>query len=234
MNEYAVELVNVSTHYYGEKRPAIRNITLRIPEGSFTLISGPNGSGKTTLLETALGLLRPSQGVIRILGYDIPREASKARRFCSYLPQDFMKPASEPFTAREIVAMGLSSKRPMGWLSERDWEQVDQVLSLLGMLEHARKPFGKLSGGQQQRVLLARALVRKPKLLLLDEPFSAMDRESRSLIARRTFPKLLNSGCTIVLVSHVPELESITPDLVVEMEGGVIREVLRANVHAPS
>ncbi|MCD6312227.1 MAG: ATP-binding cassette domain-containing protein, partial [Thaumarchaeota archaeon] len=159
MADYVVELLNVSTHYYGERRPAIRNVTLRIPSSTFTLIAGPNGSGKTTLLETILGLLKPSMGVVKMLGYDIPREASKARRFCSYLPQDFMKPASEPFTAREVVAMGLSSRKSMGWLSEEDWMQVDRMLSLLGMLEYADKPFGKLSGGQQQKVMLARALV---------------------------------------------------------------------------
>ena len=233
MADYVVELLNVSTHYYGERRPAIRNVTLRIPSSTFTLIAGPNGSGKTTLLETILGLLKPSTGVVKMLGYEIPREASKARRFCSYLPQDFMKPASEPFTAREVVAMGLSSRKSMGWLSEEDWMQVDRMLSLLGMLEYADKPFGKLSGGQQQKVMLARALVRNPKLLLLDEPFSAMDRESRSFITKTIFPRLLDSGCTVILVSHVFELESIAPNLIVEMREGRVEEVLYADVHAP-
>jgi len=232
--DHAVELLNVSTRYHGEKRPAIKDITLRIPYNTFTLIAGPNGSGKTTLLETILGLLKPSKGAIKMLGYEVPREASKARSLCSYLPQDFMKPASEPFTAREVVAMGLSSRKPMGWLSEKDWTQVDRVLSLLGMLQYADKPFGKLSGGQQQKIMLARALVRGPKLLLLDEPFSAMDRESRSFIAKTVLPNLLGSGCTVILVSHIFDLELITPNLMVEMREGKIEEVLYADVHTHS
>jgi len=232
LDRYAVELENVSTYYYGEKRPAIRNVSLRIPAGALVLITGPNGAGKTTLLETIIGILKARRGRIRVFDYEVPREAAKVRRMTSYVPQDFMKPPAEPFTAREVVAMGLSSLRPLGRLEESDWNRVDQVLELLGMSEHSEKPFGKLSGGQQQKIMIARALVRDPKLLLLDEPFSAVDRESRQLISRRIFPKLLNRGCTILFVSHHPEPGLLEPDVIVELQEGVLRKVIAQDVHA--
>ena len=232
MNRYAVELENVSTYYYGEKRPAIRDVSLRIPAGALVLITGPNGAGKTTLLETIIGILKARRGRIRVFDHEVPREAAKVRRMTSYVPQDFMKPPAEPFTAREVVAMGLSSMRPLGRLAESDWNRVDQVLELLGMSEHSEKPFGKLSGGQQQKIMIARALVRDPKLLLLDEPFSAVDRESRQLISRRIFPKLLNRGCTILFVSHHPEPGLLEPDIIVELQEGVLRKVITQDVHA--
>ena len=232
MDRCAVELENVSTYYYGEKRPAIRNVSLRIPAGALVLITGPNGAGKTTLLETIIGILKARRGRIRVFDHEVPREAAKVRRMTSYVPQDFMKPPAEPFTAREVVAMGLSSMRPLGRLAESDWNRVDQVLELLGMSEHSEKPFGKLSGGQQQKIMIARALVRDPKLLLLDEPFSAVDRESRQLISRRIFPKLLNRGCTILFVSHHPEPGLLEPDIIVELQEGVLRKVITQDVHA--
>ena len=232
MDRYAVELENVSTYYYGEKRPAIRDVSLRIPAGALVLITGPNGAGKTTLLETIIGILKARRGRIRVFDYEVPREAAKVRRMTSYVPQDFMKPPAEPFTAREVVAMGLSSMRPLGRLAESDWNRVDQVLELLGMSEHSEKPFGKLSGGQQQKIMIARALVRDPKLLLLDEPFSAVDRESRQLISRRIFPRLLNRGCTILFVSHHPEPGLLEPDVIVELQEGVLRKVIAQDVHA--
>ena len=92
MDRYAVELENVSTYYYGEKRPAIRDVSLRIPAGALVLITGPNGAGKTTLLETIIGILKARRGRIRVFDYEVPREAAKVRRMSSYVPQDFMKP----------------------------------------------------------------------------------------------------------------------------------------------
>jgi len=229
---YAVELEAVSTYYYGERRPAIRDITLRIPAGVLALIVGPNGAGKTTLLETILGLLRPRNGRVVTLGYEIPRMASRARALSSYLPQDFMKPPAEPFTAREVVAMGLASNNPAGRLSEGDWKRVDRALEMLGMLEYADKPFGKLSGGQQQKVLLARAIAREPKLLLLDEPFSAIDQETRSYIVSEIFPSLLEDGCTILLVSHELDHSHTDTDMIIRMADGRIEQVITRDVHA--
>ncbi|OYT25781.1 MAG: hypothetical protein B6U95_08605 [Thermofilum sp. ex4484_82] len=171
----AVELRDVATAYAGEKKPAIKNITLSIKKGEYVLITGPNGAGKTTLLETILGILKPCRGIVKVLGFDMSRKPYRARVFCSYVPQDFIKPPEEPFKVREVVAMGIASNKPLGKLSEKDWSFVDNALEMFGISDLKDRPIGRLSGGQQQKVFLARALCRKPEILLLDEPFSSLD-----------------------------------------------------------
>jgi len=222
---YAVELIDVSTYYYGEKRPAIRNISLKIPANTLSLVAGPNGAGKTTLLETILGLLKPKRGTVKIFGHDMRRKAQLIRRMCSYLPQDFMKDSDEPFLVKDVVAMGIASNRDFGKLEEEDWRMVYEALELVGMLKFSERPIGKLSGGQQQKVMLARALVRKPKLLLLDEPFSSLDKDSRRSISESLLPYLVKNGCTVIMVSHDLTFRPAVCDLVIRMESGRIVEV---------
>jgi len=224
-SELAIKLVNVSTYYSGETKPAIRDISLEIRAGDLVLISGPNGAGKTTLLETILGLLKPKKGRILLLGHEIPKEASLVRKMCSYLPQDFMKPAGEPFSVKEVVAMGLSPIRPLGKLNSADWEAVYDALEILGVKDLAERPFGRLSGGQQQKVMLARALIRKPKVLFLDEPFSSLDRESRAYLSEEVLPELVKKGTTVLLVSHDVTFKPSDCSMIVHMKDGVIVKV---------
>jgi len=198
---------------------------LEIRVGDLVLISGPNGSGKTTLLETILGLLKPREGEVLLLGHSIPREASLVRKQCSYLPQDFMKPAGEPFSVKEVVAMGLSSIRPLGKLNQNDWEAVYEVLDIFGIRNLADRPFGRLSGGQQQKVMLARALVRKPSVLFLDEPFSALDKESRAYLSREILPDLVKKGITVLLVSHDVAYRPPDCNKIIYMKDGVVVRV---------
>ncbi|MCX8176211.1 MAG: metal ABC transporter ATP-binding protein [Candidatus Bathyarchaeota archaeon] len=222
---YAVELQGVSTYYSGEAKPAIIDVWLKLPPQTLTLIVGPNGSGKTTLLETMLGLLKPKLGKVKLLGYVLSKQANKIRRLCGYLPQDFMKPPGEPFSVREIVGMGLASNKPFGKLNEKDWLMVEEVLSLLGIDDLAYRPIGRLSGGQQQKVMLARALVRKPKLLLLDEPFSALDEASRRFIAETLLPSLIEEGCTVIMVSHDVSFKPKGCTTIIRMNSGRIVKV---------
>ncbi|HIE23029.1 MAG TPA: metal ABC transporter ATP-binding protein [Candidatus Korarchaeota archaeon] len=224
-SEPAIKLINVSTYYSGETKPAIRDVSLEILSGDLVLISGPNGSGKTTLLETILGLLKPRKGEVLLLGHEIPREAILARKYCSYLPQDFMKPAGEPFSVKEVVAMGLSPLRPLGRLGPNDWEAVYEVLDLLGVKDMAERPFGRLSGGQQQKVMIARALVRKPKVLFLDEPFSALDKEARAFLSEEVLPELVRRETTVLLVSHDIAFKPSVCNKTVHMKDGKIVKV---------
>lgn len=219
-----IEVSNVSTTYAGELKPAIKSITFSVSEGEFALIVGPNGVGKTTLLETMLGLLKPSTGEIKLMGYRIPSEAMKARQFCSYLPQDFMKPAGEPFVVKDVVSMGLTSRRRVFQkLNEKERKRIFEVLEVVKATELANRPVGRLSAGQQQRVLLARALIRDPRILFLDEPFSSLDKETRSDLA--LILKKLNTkeDLTILMVSHEESTTSkIKYHKIIEMRDGTL------------
>lgn len=226
-DKYIVRLENVHVVYYGETRPAIYDISLKVRYGEFILITGPNGAGKTTLLDTIIGLLKPRKGTIRVLGKNIPEQVFEVRKFISYVPQDFIKKPNEPFLVKDVVALALASfKSTLDDFTEEDWTRVYEVLRLLGIEELAYKPIGKLSGGQQQKVMIARALVRRPKLLLLDEPFSNLDRESRVFMAE-LFTKLNKDGTTIIMVSHDVSVIPKACNRIIEMKNGkIVNEVI--------
>ncbi|MEM0192536.1 MAG: ATP-binding cassette domain-containing protein, partial [Candidatus Korarchaeum sp.] len=116
-----------------------------------------------------------------------------------YVPQNFMKPPEESYTVRQVISMGLA---PLGSLRTELEARIDDISSLLGIGKLMEDPFGRLSGGQQQRVMIARALVRKPRLLLLDEPFSSMDLEMRSILAEVLRDYSAREDAAIVVVSH--------------------------------
>ena len=224
--EAAVELQDVTTAYPRSKDPALRSVTLRIPRGALALITGPNGAGKTTLLQVILGFLRPLRGRVFVLGHEIPGEALRVRRAVGYLKQDFMKPPTESFRVKQVVAMGLAPyKRPFENLTREEEERIREALRSVGMEGYEDRPLGTLSGGQQQRVMLARAIVRRPRLLLLDEPFSSVDKEGREEIARLIDRIRRSLGATVVVVSH--DLSPIVgyASMLVELQDGMVRRV---------
>ena len=220
---YVVEADNVSTTYPRSNDVALKNITLRIPYGSFVLITGPNGAGKTTLLELILGFLRPISGTLYVLGYRMPENSRKVRRMCGYVMQNFMKPPDTPYSALEVILMGIAPfKKPFEELSGSEKALLDSLLELLGIHDIIEKPFGTLSGGQQQRVMLARALFRRPKLLLLDEPFSSIDNESRREFAELLYAIRDKYKTTILVVSHdIDPLEDLV-DGIIRLRDGIL------------
>ncbi|MEM3372165.1 MAG: ATP-binding cassette domain-containing protein [Candidatus Korarchaeum sp.] len=196
----ALRLEDVWVSYSGSGRPAIREVNLSLSSGESVLITGPNGAGKTTLLETCLGLLKPFRGEAFLFGVNTKsRRVADVRKLCGYVPQNFMKPPEESYTVRQVISMGLA---PLGSLRTELEARIDDISSLLGIGKLMEEPFGRLSGGQQQRVMIARALVRKPKLLLLDEPFSSMDLEMRSILAEVLRDYSVREDAAIVVVSH--------------------------------
>ncbi|MEM1984879.1 MAG: ATP-binding cassette domain-containing protein, partial [Candidatus Korarchaeum sp.] len=195
----ALRLEDVWVSYSGSGRPAIREVNLSLSSGESVLITGPNGAGKTTLLETCLGLLKPFRGEAFLFGVNTKsRRVADVRKLCGYVPQNFMKPPEESYTVRQVISMGLA---PLGSLRTELEARIDGISSLLGIGKLMEEPFGRLSGGQQQRVMIARALVRKPKLLLLDEPFSSMDLEMRSILAEVLRDYSAREDAAIVVVS---------------------------------
>jgi zinc/manganese transport system ATP-binding protein len=216
-----LHVTDVSTIYEGEKRPTIKDINFKVNSGELVFVVGPNGSGKTTLLDTLNGLLR-SRGEIYVLGHNLQNNQAQIRKHLGYVPQDFMVTPDEPYKALDVVLMGRYGKiglinRP----NKEDLEECYAALELLDAKDLADKCMGKLSGGQQQKIMIARALAKQPDLLLLDEPFSSLDSDSRKKIIS-ILEELSNRGITIVVVTHVAEFTKEMDCRVITMVDGRI------------
>lgn len=195
MTESIVEIQDLSFSYNGQS--VLQDVNLTLCRGDFVAVIGPNGGGKTTLLKLMLGLLKPDRGSVRVLG-EPPLNASSG---IGYVPQDLHVNRGFPITVTDIVGMGVrgpKTRRSGGSVRER--RRVYAVLDQMGVARYADCRIGELSGGQIQRVLIARALVSRPRLLLLDEPTSSIDTGGQADFYRLL--QELNHSVTIVVVSH--------------------------------
>lgn len=180
--------------------PVLTDVTLPIAAGDFLAIIGPNGSGKTTLLRVILGLLKPERG--RVFVFGCPADAFAEREAIGYIPQkatnfDPLFPAS----VREVVAMSLRSGKRLRNRAEEE-TAIRRALETVGMADFADRRIGRLSGGQQQRVFIARAIVRKPRILFLDEPTTGVDAETQNRFYDLLGALNTSENITIVLVTH--------------------------------
>jgi zinc/manganese transport system ATP-binding protein len=153
-------------------RTILKDIDFALEAGEFCGLIGANGSGKTTLLRTILGLVKPNSGSVTVDGGGRPASVG-------YVPQKFSFDPYMPLRARDLVALGLDGNRlgvPLPSRARR--RKVDEMLEAADAAEFADQRIGSLSGGQQQRVLIAHALIRRPRLLLLDEPLANLDLRS--------------------------------------------------------
>lgn len=179
--------------------PVLSDVCFSIRKGDYVGLVGPNGSGKSTLIKCILGLLRPARGSVTLFGVD--SRAMHQREKIGYLPQriDFFNPRF-PSTVAEIISQGLIANKRAG--KRQGKTQIDAMLEQLEISDIRNRLIGDLSGGQQQRVFIARALVNEPELLILDEPGSALDPETRdnffSLLQQLNEKK----GVTIIMVTH--------------------------------
>lgn len=190
-----IDLVNLSFSYNGQM--VLRDVSLRIYPGDFVAMIGPNGGGKTTLLKLILGLLRPNSGTIQVMGQP-PAQASHQ---IGYVPQSVHVNRAFPVSAMEVVLMGkLSPGRPWARITYKDRQEAMEALERMGIAACAQRKLSDLSGGQRQRVLIARALVTRPRLLLLDEPTAGIDTAGQTDFYRLL--KKLNHDTTILMVSH--------------------------------
>ncbi|MFA5862610.1 MAG: ABC transporter ATP-binding protein [Candidatus Thermoplasmatota archaeon] len=174
----------------------LRDVSLDVGEGECVALLGPNGAGKTTLLRIAATVSRPDGGNIEVCGVDARKHPERARSFLSFLPQT--APLYAELTAREHL----------GWWGRMHdvavgKDLVDAALVDAGLLKHARSRATALSRGQRQRLSLAMAFLPSPRLLLLDEPFAALDVEGRAWVEQRLMARR-GLGATLV-ASHEPE-----------------------------
>jgi ABC-type Mn2+/Zn2+ transport system ATPase subunit len=199
--EPVIEARNITAGY--GRLTVLRDVSLRIEKGSSTAFCGPNGAGKSTFLKLCLGILRPWEGAISVMG---GRPGSPAFRRTllrmGYVPQNTAG-GSLPTTVREAVSMGRYGMagfcRP---LSRRDKALVDAAMEAAGVTELAKRRVQELSGGQTQRVAIARSLAMEPELLMLDEPTSNLDTEGRIDLLRIIQDRQEYKHITVLIVSH--------------------------------
>ncbi len=206
----------------------LKNVNFSLNKGDFLGIIGANGAGKSTLIKLMLGLLSPDEGEIILFG---GKEAKPLTKFGYVSQKSTFFNADFPATVGEVVKANLFPTKglfkPYG---KCDDVLVDEALNLVGMTEYKDKRVGELSGGQQQRVFIARALVRKPELLFMDEPTVGIDAQSVHDIME-IIKKLNNDGMTIIMTNHdTPTLLNSANKLLIFCEHGYEEFVERADL----
>lgn len=198
------------------------DLTVRV--GEFVAVLGPNGSGKSTLLKAVLGLVASAPGTIRVLG----GPPGAANRQIGYLPQRHGYDSTLPIRAVDVVRLGLDGSSwgvplPLGLGAgsrQRARERVREAIELVGASAYADRPLGELSGGEQQRVLIAQALVRRPRILMLDEPLDSLDLPNQAAVTALVQRICRTENVAVLLVAH--DVNPLLPyiDQVIYLAGG--------------
>lgn len=177
--------------------PILEDVSLTVQRGDFLGVIGPNGGGKSTLLRVILGLVEPVRGEIKVLG----KKPEDSAHLIGYVPQHSLFDPDFPIAVQDVVLMGrLSRPRLLRRFDEEDHRKALAALETVGIRELRNRPIGHLSGGEQQRTFIARALVRNPSLLLLDEALSGIDPTTQSELY--DLLSELAEHITIIMVSH--------------------------------
>jgi len=214
-----VRFETVTKRYGGHDEPVVDRVSCEIEAGCFVGVVGPSGSGKTTLLKMINGLITPTAGGVTVDGQDVGSvDGPTLRRRVGYV---FQGVGLFPhLTLGENIAMPL---RLLGWDAARQRARIAELFDLIGLPNHytARLP-AELSGGQRQRVGVARALAAEPKLLLMDEPFGALDPITRDDLATATRALHDRLGLTTVMVTHDMHEALLIADRIIVMGRGKI------------
>lgn len=198
----AILVENLSFQYPRASGTVLDQISLRVEPGEKLGVLGPNGGGKSTLLKLMLGLLPVDTGRIEIFGRS--PEAARRAGLVGYLPQRTKAELAAPLSVLQVIRMPILVAHP---LTADDHTHIDGMLALMDLEALKNRPIGALSGGQLQRVMIARALARRPRILVLDEPTVGID-----IPGQKRFAAMLDAiheelGLTLVIVSH--ELRTI-------------------------
>lgn len=210
-------------------RLVIDGATLGVDRGEFVGLLGPNGAGKTTLLRAILGLLPTTEGRVSVAG----RHGRDIRRVVGYVPQRHDVSWSFPIDVYDAVLNGRTGL--IGWARRarpRDHEAVEEALDRVRLRGLADRPIGELSGGQRQRVLVARALATRPKVLLLDEPFTGLDIPSSEHLLQ-LFHELAAHGTAIIMSTHNLSEAVHSCHRLILFNRGVVATGTRAELNRP-
>ncbi len=203
-----VEMVDAAVRLGG--RAIWSEVGVSVGAGEFVALLGANGSGKSTLLKAVLGALPLSAGRIAVLG----RPAGEANSAIGYLPQRRSFDSGTRLRGSDVVRLGLDGDRwgvPLalglagGAMRRRrreERERVGEAIAMVGADAYAQRPIGELSGGEQQRLLIAQALVRRPKVVLLDEPLDSLDLPNQAVVAALVHDICREAGVAVLLVAH--------------------------------
>ena len=209
-----LSIKDVSMTYQKGKKEALKNVSLNIQEGEFTALLGQNGAGKSTLINILAGNVKKTSGTVNIGGYDIDKKELETKKIIGIVPQD--TGYDFVFTVDEAL------KKQSGYFGiKNNKEYIDELLDALYLTEKIIARIRDLSGGMRRRFLIAKALVHKPKILILDEPTAGVDIEMRHTLYD-FLVKLHKSGTTIILTTHyIEEAEKLCKRIVI-IDGGKI------------
>jgi zinc/manganese transport system ATP-binding protein len=204
------------------------HVSLEVGAGEFVAVLGPNGVGKSTLIKAVLGILPLAEGRVTVLG----RAPGEAGGEIGYLPQRRSFDPNLRIRGIDVVRLGSDGDRwglplPGGsslFVSGRQRRQrVDEVIELVGATSYAHRPIGQMSGGEQQRLLIAQALVRRPRMLLLDEPLDSLDLPNQASVAALISDISQEFGITVLIVAHdVNPIVSYLDGVVYVARGGAV------------
>jgi ABC-type Mn2+/Zn2+ transport system ATPase subunit len=205
-----VSLQNVSLGY--DSAPVLQGVSFAIYPGGLIGLAGPNGSGKTTLFRAILGLLP-------ILGGSLSRHCPLSN--FGYVPQSAALDPQFPLSVAEIVEMGAYGRmKPYQPLPAQEKKRIEEVLDQVGMPHLIAKSFFACSGGQKQRILIARALMVNPQIMILDEPLSGVDEESRRSITDVLIKLTRDKNIAVFFSSHDLEMVQRVADQIVRVDKG--------------
>lgn len=223
----AIEVKNLNFHYPNNN--VLENVNFLLETGSFGAIIGSNGSGKTTFMKLVLGELEASSGQILLM--EKPVKKDMAFPSLRYVPQLGLGMNSNfPASCYEVVSTGIY-RGPFKKLNAEDKNDIEDAFRLVGMEDFKDRNIGKLSGGQRQRILLARALVSKPKVLLLDEPTAGVDKETSANFYKLLRDLNVDNGITILVITHDLEKIHKYTDKVFCLHDGHLHELSKEAIH---